>query len=433
MVAQLKASARIVVDPEFKAALISLTQEEYDGLESSLKHEGCRDALVFWPVGSELLLIDGHNRYEICTRLNIPFEIIERDFESRLQAKKWICQNQLAKRNLTAEMKAYYLGQSYNEEKQAHGGDRKSKGNICLLNTAEQLAKEEKVAPRTVKNAGKFAAAVDEVVANTGEEVRDKILKGEIKAKQRDVQALSKRPKREQKAAIKKVEQGKAKDIGKALTQLDTEKRVQESANVKLPEGCRIVSDLAELVAEGATFPTFYADCPWPYQNQGTRAATGNHYSTLSIEDLRAMPVPVLACDKSHLWMWATVAFRREAMDLIEAWGFENKSEIIWSKPQMGIGNYVRLSHEILLLGVKGSMRTRGQSQMSVVEADRTAHSAKPEKFRAIVEELSPGPYLELFGRMAVPGWTIFGNQVWTPDGERSLHPIEGPLFNGGK
>ena len=87
-------------------------------------------------------------------------------------------------------------------------------------------------------------------------------------------------------------------------------------------------------------------------------------------------------------------------------------SSFVWVKRQLGLGNYWRISHEFLLLGVRGRLPFRDGSLKSWMEADRTRHSAKPDEIRQMIEQASPGPFLELFGRRTVPGWTVFGNQV---------------------
>jgi N6-adenosine-specific RNA methylase IME4 len=99
---------------------------------------------------------------------------------------------------------------------------------------------------------------------------------------------------------------------------------------------------------------------------------------------------------------------------VIRAWGFRYKSCLIWIKPQLGMGNYWRVSHEYLLLGVRGGLLFRDRTCRSWLLARRSVHSRKPFAFRALVEQVSPGPYLELYGREEHPStdWTIYGNQV---------------------
>ena len=175
-----------------------------------------------------------------------------------------------------------------------------------------------------------------------------------------------------------------------------------------------IVRNLNGLVERGAKFPTIYADPPWPYQNTAARGAAENHYPTLTLEAIRQEPVEALAADCAHLHLWTTNAFLDEAFDVIRAWGFSYKSCLVWIKPQLGMGNYWRVSHEYLLLGVRGRLPFRDRACRSWLAARRTLHSRKPFAVRALIERVSPGPYLELYGREEQPQteWTVYGNQV---------------------
>lgn len=171
------------------------------------------------------------------------------------------------------------------------------------------------------------------------------------------------------------------------------------------------VSDLSTLRA--GSFGTILADPPWQYANGGTRGAAVSHYATMSAADLEDLPVRDLAAEDAHLHLWTTTSFLPEAMRLIAAWGFDYRSMYVWAKPgRFGMGNYWRVSHELLLFGKRGSAPFRCRSLRSWGEHRRGRHSAKPEAIRDLVERASPGPYLELFGRRAVHGWTVWGNQV---------------------
>ena len=178
-----------------------------------------------------------------------------------------------------------------------------------------------------------------------------------------------------------------------------------------------VACEAAEVLAQGrAQFGTIYADPPWPYDNQATRAATGRHYDTLSVDkiaDLRidSKPVAEWAAADAHLHLWTTNAFLFDAARVIEAWGFEYKSCFVWVKPQMGIGNYWRVAHEFLLLAVRGSASFRNHAARSWLEARREKHSSKPEAVRRLIESASPAPRLELFGRRKAAGWTVWGNE----------------------
>lgn len=175
-----------------------------------------------------------------------------------------------------------------------------------------------------------------------------------------------------------------------------------------------VYSSLETIDETGVKFRTVYADPPWQYSNQATRASTDNHYPTMTPEEIAALPVAELVDDGALLFLWTTNGFLFESKLVIDAWGFEFKSSMVWVKPQIGIGNYVRNSHEFLLIASRGGMRTTeaGKSQVSWIQADRGKHSAKPQVFRKAVEELGEPNRLELFGRSKADGWVVFGNQI---------------------
>lgn len=173
------------------------------------------------------------------------------------------------------------------------------------------------------------------------------------------------------------------------------------------------VTDLHKLVERGDKFGTIYADPPWVYDNQSTRAAQGNHYDGLTVDELCELPVAELAAKDAHLHMWTTNAFLFDCKRIFDAWGFEFRSTFVWVKPQMGIGNYWRNSHEFLLTGIRGdAKRFNDRSLMSWLECDRSRHSEKPFIVREYIRRASPGPYLEMFARTPADGWTCWGNEI---------------------
>jgi len=173
-----------------------------------------------------------------------------------------------------------------------------------------------------------------------------------------------------------------------------------------------LVDSLDRLTSQGKRFATVYADPPWQYGNRGTRAAARRHYDTMTVDEICELPVKSLTGGEALLWLWTTSGFLFDAQQVIEAWGFSYRASMVWVKPQMGLGNYVRNCHEFLLIANRGALRPNGRNQRSWIEAPRGRHSAKPNVFREVVESISPGPRLEIFGREARPGWTVFGNQI---------------------
>ena len=199
-----------------------------------------------------------------------------------------------------------------------------------------------------------------------------------------------------------------------ALLRLEKQQHAATATPTPNHYGLSIVGSLAELLPSAQRFATIYADPPWPYNNQVIREETGNHYSTMTVDEIRTEPVAQLCQENAHLHLWTTNGFLREAFAVMAAWGFEFKSCFVWVKPQIGIGNYWRVSHEFLLFGLRGSCPFLDRSQRSWMECERTEHSRKPAAIRKLVEKVSPGPYLEMYGREQPPNpaWTIYGNQV---------------------
>lgn len=183
------------------------------------------------------------------------------------------------------------------------------------------------------------------------------------------------------------------------------------NTNISDSDTCTI-SDLYSLIEQGKTFGTIYADPPWEYSNQRTRAATSRHYETMLPNEIATLPISELSAEQAHLHLWTTNAFLFECPMIMEAWGFEWKSAFIWVKQQMGIGNYWRVSHEFLLLGVKGGLAFQAKDEKSWIELPRGKHSVKPEEIVDKIEKVSPAPYLELFGRRERKNWTVWGNQI---------------------
>lgn len=158
----------INIDAEFRSLIPKISEDELIRLEKSLIEEGCRDPLVLW----DGILLDGHNRYEICICKEIPFKTIGKTFDNRDQAKIWIIANQLARRNITPEQRKYLIGMQYKMEKKGqgkHGPERDQ--NEPFEKTAEKIAAQHHVGQATVKRAEKFAEAVEKLPTEERREV----------------------------------------------------------------------------------------------------------------------------------------------------------------------------------------------------------------------------------------------------------------------
>ncbi|MCU1580039.1 MAG: putative methyltransferase [Rhodoglobus sp.] len=162
-------------------------------------------------------------------------------------------------------------------------------------------------------------------------------------------------------------------------------------------------------------FTVIYSDCPWDIQQQGARGAT-KHYDLMSLERIKAMPIADLAADNATLLLWVTNSALPAGLEVMKAWGFEYKTNAVWDKYYMGLGNYFRNNHEVLLHGTRGKAPFKFHGQRSTLFFPRTQHSRKPSEMIPLIERVLPGErYLELFARErpnSHADWSVWGNEI---------------------
>lgn len=172
-------------------------------------------------------------------------------------------------------------------------------------------------------------------------------------------------------------------------------------------------------------FATVLADPPWRFANRTGKVAPEHRrldrYSTMSLDAIKALPVRDVVARDAHLYLWVPNALLVDGLAVMESWGFRYVSNIVWAKRRMdggpdgrGVGFYFRNVTELLLFGVRGSMRTLppGRSQVNMIETRKREHSRKPDEQYDLIESCSPGPRLEMFARHGRPGWTLWGNEA---------------------
>lgn len=171
-------------------------------------------------------------------------------------------------------------------------------------------------------------------------------------------------------------------------------------------------------------YSTILADPPWQFQNRTGKMAPEHRrllrYPTMELKEIIELPVARLAAAKSHLYLWVPNALLQEGLRVMEAWGFTYKSNLVWYKVRKdggpdgrGVGFYFRNVTELVLFGVRGSMRTLppGRTQVNLLATKKREHSRKPDEIYNIIESCSPGPYLEVFARFRRSGWIQWGNE----------------------
>lgn len=173
-------------------------------------------------------------------------------------------------------------------------------------------------------------------------------------------------------------------------------------------------------------FGTILADPPWQFTNRTGKMAPEHRrlsrYSTMSLSEIADLPVERIAAPTSHLYLWIPNALLPEGLEVMAAWGFTYKSNIVWHKIRKdggpdgrGVGFYFRNVTELILFGVRGkNARTLapGRRQVNFIAERKREHSRKPDEQYAIIESCSKGPFLELFGRGTRKGWSTWGNEA---------------------
>ncbi len=171
---------------------------------------------------------------------------------------------------------------------------------------------------------------------------------------------------------------------------------------------------------------TVLADPPWQFQNRTGKVAPEHkrlaRYGTMALDAIAALPVSRLVTKPAHLYLWVPNALLPEGLRVMQALGFQYKSNLVWHKVRKdggsdgrGVGFYFRNVTELVLFGVRGkNARTLapGRRQVNFLATRKREHSRKPDELYLIIEACSPGSYLELFARGARPGWSVWEDQA---------------------
>lgn len=170
---------------------------------------------------------------------------------------------------------------------------------------------------------------------------------------------------------------------------------------------------------ERKRYQVIYADPPWSYSNKKTGhtivSGAATHYPAMTVEAIKAVPVPDLVEKNAVLFLWAVNPLLPEAFEVMDAWGFSYKTTITWKKiMSLGMGFWWRGQTEFLLFGVRGKVKAFRMQEANIISLKVGRHSEKPHEFRQLIERATlhmPGK-LEMFARSNWPGWDVFGNQV---------------------
>ena len=201
-----------------------------------------------------------------------------------------------------------------------------------------------------------------------------------------------------------------------------------------MSEAQKTLTAAEDLLSRGlGHYGTILADPPWQFSNRTGKMAPEHkrlsRYSTMTMDEILELPVTQLALPQSHLYLWVPNALILEGLEVMKRWGFLYKTNLVWYKIRQdggpdgrGVGFYFRNVTELVLFGTRGNLRTLapGRRQVNIISSRKREHSRKPDELYEIIEQCSPGPFLELFARGQRPGWAQWGNEVET-------YPIQPP------
>lgn len=376
-----------------------------DALREDIRQNGIREPIVFL----DGAILDGRNRYMCARDLGIAYP--RREFGSDpldgTDPLAFVISLNLTRRHLTESQRASVAAKLANLP-QGRPADKGA--NLPLLPEAPEApavsvaaaAEMLNVSERSVKSARKvqdrgapeLVAALDagRVAVSTAAEIAEL-----PKAEQAEVVA------RGEKEILAKAKEIKAvKSAARRVERLDNLAEIAKG-NAELDTSVR--------------YPVIYADPPWRYENPPIGASSRsieNHYPTMTLSEICAMPVSELATDDAILYLWATAPKLAECFEVIAAWGFEYRTNMVWDKEKIGMGYHARNQHELLLICKRGDIPppAAGTQPSSVYRETRGDHSAKPAFFAEMIEGFYPQlPKIELFCRSPRAGWAVFGNQ----------------------
>ena len=462
------------IDPEFQALIPPLSDDEYAALELSIIAEGCRDAIVVWQHDGDDIIVDGHNRYAICTAAGLPYNTVTRDFSSRSDVMLWMIRNQLARRNLTPfkrtelalrmrDVIADQAEQNSLANLKQNRTESLNLDNRTPINTGDEIGNVANVSRAT-------AYKVQKVLKEAPAHIVDKARSGDISI--HVAHALAGQPDEVVELALRLVDDsgdkvailarlyksnGKdgsnatfdeiatnggfhygdemdewcdfaassARQIEDALHSLAKYHQVlkmQEREERKEERRVALGARVSALTGHTKKYRIIYADPPWRYREENHSkegdvqvSVLETHYPTLSIQELCELPVYSICEPDAVLFLWVTSPLLEECFDVIRAWGFKYKTSMVWDKVKHNVGNYVSVRHELLLICTRGACTPDNRKlHDSVQSIERGGHSQKPEAFRAIIDEIyTYGDRIELFRRGDAPdGWDVWGNEA---------------------
>lgn len=400
-------SHQFKIDEEFRSHIPPLRADELSQLEANLKREGCKSPLIVW----RDVLLDGHNRFDICERNGIEFETEEIELADRDAAIAWIEENQLGRRNLTADQFSYFIGRKYDRLKRAPHrplSEEKGSQNENLTKTEDVVAAQHGIGRATVHRAAEYARNVDAIADEIGQGARTELLSGSVGATRAEVKEIA-----------EAVKGGKAQGLtfSNAKEVHNWVKAERETKAKVRAEENRAVARREAKVPTGL-FETIVIDPPWPMQKI-ERDVRPNQvsfdYPVMTEEEISAfgLGIEYLMAEDCHMFMWTTHKFLPMALRILEKWDFRYVLTMVWHKPggfqPIGLPQY---NCEFVLYARRGKPSFADTKAFPCCfEAPRREHSRKPDEFYETIARVTAGTRLDIFSRGAHEGFARYGNE----------------------
>jgi len=366
-----KTQEKLIINPVFKTLIPPLSEEEYAQLEENLQENGIREAISIW--GNTI--IDGHNRYEIATRHNLPYTTVSYEFDNEDDVKLWVFKNQIGRRNLPAfervrlalhlkpviaeKAKARQTRKSANFVPQISA--EQNSDNFVLQISAEQNPVDTRRVIADISGVSHDTVTKVEKILNAATpETLEKIKRGEI-------------------------------TVNRAYQETKSQER---RANIINSD-----ADSHSSFDDASIFSVIYADPPWELKilDNEIELTSFKTYS-IKFEELKKIAIP--SSDDAVLFLWSYASILDKALQLMSTWGFKYQTNIIWDKRQSEVGQYIRNQHELLLIGTKGnfSFPTEDSHFCSIYSEKASNQNTKPKWFYEQIEKMLPNEmYFELF------------------------------------
>lgn len=379
-----------------------MSAQEYADLVADIREHGLREPVWLHHDGR---IIDGRNRWLACAEIGI--EPATRTYEGADESLvSFVLSLNLHRRHLNESQRAMVAARIAGMRQ----GARTDIAPIGAM-SQEDAAEALNVSRRSVQRATEvqergipeLAARVDagEVAVSTAA-----TLTGASTDAQRDLVAALDTDNEDKRRAAEK-------ELLRAAAEIRARKKDERLAE-KAAAVARIAGRPALPLDSLGPFPVLYADPPWRYDYaEDSARQVENHYPTMTTEEIAKLDVP--AAGDSVLFLWVPSPKLRHGLDVMDAWGFEYRTCMVWVKDRLGMGYHARQRHELLLIGKRGNLPVPDPEDRpdSVIMAPRGEHSAKPAAVYELIERMYPlREWCELFARQPRPRWAVWGNQV---------------------